>query len=384
MRKRFVLPILTLLLLTGCAARQADAQFLGYTSPQTTQQNALVAVTTPTTFNVTNVGQNIHFLSYTKTGTILTLDLRLEGSNDGVNFFPISDDALDILTTSGVLYAVGYYPVVRVNLVGISGGGSVTASYTGTSGSSSPPTGNTYTTGLQVRKVVFTNAAMNANQLATILAPFNSSSGFLFLISNGGSFPTGSTVAVSTVIANSGIATVLPSTSLTTTTSLLVPVTSGPATSVSISYISGGASANTFSGYYIFSPANAFVDPCQSPATAKSSVPINITTAATTQLVALQTFQTIYVCGVTMTIAPSGTTADTITFEYGTSGSCAGGTTALTGALGAGDLTTTTGVVPISFADPGTSFKTPPSNAVCALTAGTTVNIQGFMTYVQQ
>jgi hypothetical protein len=124
-------------------------------------------------------------------------------------------------------------------------------------------------------------------------------------------------------------------------------------------------------------------DPCGTTVL-KSSVPINVVTATTTQLVALTVGQSIYVCGATFTIAPSGTTADTATFEFGTGASCGTGTTALTGALGAGDLTTATGVAVVTFSDPQTTMTAPSGNALCLLSAGTTVNIQGILQFVKQ
>ncbi len=253
---KFLLSLGTLFFLTtACAPRRAQAQFIGYTSPQTVQIVALNAVNAPTTATVPNIGQNMHFLSYTRSGTVNIFALRLEGSNDGTNFFPISDDAFDVPISAGVIYAVGYYPVVRVNLLAIVGGGTITASYSGTSGSSSPPTGNTYTTGLQSRKLVFSRASQGTTASATILTPYNSSGGSVFISSTqGANFPAGSTINVGTVIANSGLNFPLPSTSLTGVSSALLPVAFDPSSSVTVTYTSGGASANDFSVWYLFTP----------------------------------------------------------------------------------------------------------------------------------
>lgn len=127
-------------------------------------------------------------------------------------------------------------------------------------------------------------------------------------------------------------------------------------------------------------------DPCQVPGVLKSSVAVNLTTATTTQLVALIANQKIYVCGFVGTIAPSATVADTLAFEFGTGASCGTGTTLLTGTFGNGEVpaANTTAPVPITFADPGTTFSTPAGTALCALTAGTVVNVQGVLTFVQQ
>lgn len=129
--------------------------------------------------------------------------------------------------------------------------------------------------------------------------------------------------------------------------------------------------------------AQSAIDPCASSAVAKSSVPIAVTSATTTQLVAISGTTQIFVCGVSMTIAPSATSADTALFEYGTSTNCTG-THALTGTFGNGDLTSAAGVAPIQIGFGGSAFVVPSANGLCLVSAGTAVSIQGVLTYVQQ
>lgn len=131
--------------------------------------------------------------------------------------------------------------------------------------------------------------------------------------------------------------------------------------------------------------SDQYVDPCQSPNVAKSSVPINLTAAAgTTSLVAVSGATVVYVCGISFTIAPSATTADSILFEYGTGAACTS-PVALTGTFGSGDVTTSAPLVTVNYGGAGsTIFKSAASNGICALTAGSVINIQGVMTYVQQ
>src|SRR5712664_1877979 len=132
--------------------------------------------------------------------------------------------------------------------------------------------------------------------------------------------------------------------------------------------------------------SDQYVDPCQSPNIAKSSVPINLTAAAgTTALVAVSGSTVVYVCGVAFTIAPSATTADSVLFEYGSGTACATSPVALTGTFGSGDLTTSAPLVTVNYGGAGsTIFKSAASNGICALTTGSVINIQGVMTYVQQ
>jgi hypothetical protein len=129
--------------------------------------------------------------------------------------------------------------------------------------------------------------------------------------------------------------------------------------------------------------SNLILDPCLSPAVAKSSAAINITTATTTSLVAVSGTTSVYVCGFALTISEVATTANTLQFEYGTGASCTS-PTVLTGAFGAGGVLAATPLAITEYAG-STMFKAPSGNGVCALTAiGATGTFQGVLTYVQQ
>lgn len=366
--------VIAALLLLFLLAAPARAQFLGYTSPQTTQQVALNAAAGATTFNVQNIGQNMHFLSYTRTGTVNLLDLRIEGSNDGATFFPISDDAVDVTTTSGVLFAVGYYPVVRVNLAAIAGGGTITANYTGTSGASSPPTGNSYTGSLQGKKVVFSNLPMNANQNTTLLTLNNNTAGFLFVVGTA-AFPAGSSISINSQIGNAGLTFALPGASLTGLTQVLLPVSSSPATAANIIYTSGGASANTFTAYYIFAPPSPNNDPCASPAANKSSVQIAAAAAATTKIITEVAAEITYVCGYQ---AAQAATAGTVQWTSGTGATCGTNTVTNSGAI------PVTAGQPFTYGPGSTLFSTARGAAVCLTATGAGGTVNGVITFVQQ
>lgn len=243
-----------LIALLGCSARPARAQFLGYTSPQTVQATPLSAVTSPTTVNLTNLGQNVHYLSYTVSGVISLLDIRLEASINGSTFFSISEDATDFgtfATGSGAVYAIGYYPIIRVNLVAIAGGGNITATYTGTSSTSGSPLGS-YNPSQSVRRVVFSNLPANVNQTAVITAPFASTLGYILLTTTaGGAMPAGSTLSVTNSIGNTGVSIPLNQ-SLSTAATQAMAVAAAPTTNVTVSYVSGGASAQNLNVWYVF------------------------------------------------------------------------------------------------------------------------------------
>ena len=123
-------------------------------------------------------------------------------------------------------------------------------------------------------------------------------------------------------------------------------------------------------------------DPCMSGA--KTSVAINVKSATTTSLVAVSGSTSIYVCGFSFSIAPSATSADSAELEYGTSTACTG-THALTGVFGDGDLTSATSPIVVSYGGSGAMVtSTPGSQGLCLVTAGTAVDVQGVLTYIQQ
>lgn len=106
---------------------------------------------------------------------------------------------------------------------------------------------------------------------------------------------------------------------------------------------------------------------------ANASVAINISTATTTQLIALSAGRAIYVTGWDVVAGGAGN----ITLEYGTGTACATGTTVLTGAYNLaanGGLARGTGIGPILFV--------PAGDALCALTSAA-VQYSGAVSYAQ-
>jgi len=106
---------------------------------------------------------------------------------------------------------------------------------------------------------------------------------------------------------------------------------------------------------------------------ADTSAAINISTATTTQLVALSSGKKIYVTAWDVIAGGTGN----ITLEYGTGSTCGTGTTALTGAYpltAQAGLTKGNGLAPI--------FIVPASNALCALTSAA-VQMSGSVSYTQ-
>ena len=141
--------------------------------------------------------------------------------------------------------------------------------------------------------------------------------------------------------------------------------TGGSSPSVTINWL---ATANT-------APSSTNIagstDPCQNSGVVKSNVVVNIGSATTTQLVALSSTASVYVCSFYGTAVVG--TAATYTWEYGTGSSCGTGTTALTGAMVGGGFLNVLG-----------EFHTPVGQALCVVTGGTSPSYQGVLTYVQQ
>lgn len=247
--------ICALLLLFLIAPVCGHSQFIGYSSPQGVVAKPFNAVTTSqTSAIIQNLGQTIHFLNYSVAGSATLIQIRLEGSYDNSTFFPISDDATDL--GQGQILAIGYYPYVRANLLqcgGCGGAVTLTANYSGVSSSPGNPFG-LYNPSQQIRKVVFANASEGTTATVTgLVAPYGSSAGILIMFFSVAP-PANSTVSVTAHVGGS-TATVLDATALPLNSSpeaFFLPAS--PATTLDVTYTSGGASANTFSLFYLFYP----------------------------------------------------------------------------------------------------------------------------------
>lgn len=111
-----------------------------------------------------------------------------------------------------------------------------------------------------------------------------------------------------------------------------------------------------------------------------SSVVINQSSAATTQLVALISGKRVYVCSALVNQVGAAT-PPTFKFVYGTGSNCGTGTTDLTGVITGGGASTATNV---QFGGNGLGyvFATPASQALC-ITTTTTQAQKGLLSYTQ-
>ncbi len=252
----------TLLLLIGCAPRRAQAQFIGYTAPQTNSQSLatnLACTGALQNFPVSNFGQVSHIAQMTAVGAGVTqLNMVLQGSTDGVTFTNISD-ALTILNLGtfkvGGVYANGYYTVVRVqvNCSPVAGGSTFSLAYSGVAGGSYPPLGSFLQSTIE-KDIYGASAGSNSPALPFASTPYGSSAGQLLVLSGGG-VPTGSTVTFKCGDSSGSSLNVSLTFSLSTTAGALqafnVPPT--PCVAYTIQYLSGGASGSSVTVQYFFS-----------------------------------------------------------------------------------------------------------------------------------
>lgn len=129
------------------------------------------------------------------------------------------------------------------------------------------------------------------------------------------------------------------------------------------------AGSNVIGGTYGFQNSAGMVLP---PA-ADASAAINVSTATTTQLVALSSGKKIYVSAIDVIAAGTGN----ITFVYGTGSNCGTGTTSLTGAY---NLTAQAGISKGNGL--GAVLVVPASNALCVTTSAA-VQMSGAVAYAQ-
>lgn len=107
--------------------------------------------------------------------------------------------------------------------------------------------------------------------------------------------------------------------------------------------------------------------------TCPNSAVVNVTAAATTQIVALSASTQIRVCSIAISMSAAGTAK----FLYGTGANCATGPVDLTAAM-----TLATGTpLELSASAGGSLLRTASSNALCV--AAVTGNVVGFITYAQ-
>jgi hypothetical protein len=178
--------------------------------------------------------------------------------------------------------------------------------------------------------------------------------------------PAGAATSALQTTANTSLSTIA------TNTSSPIPIGANVIGKVGIDQTTPGTTNGVVVNAGTNTIGNIGVDPSAGKGT-PSSVAINVSTATTTQLVAISGSTAIYVTAYDVISGGTGN----ITFEYGTGASCGTGTTALTGPY---NLTAQTGLAKGNGA--AMVLKVPAGNALCVLTSAA-VQMSGSVTFQQ-
>jgi len=398
--------ILAAALLALAAVSPARAQFLGYIANQSTQQNVFSAASCSSTLNsalLSNIGQVGHAVYYSITSGGANVQVAIQASANNANWFQISNNAP---TQPNIITGTGAYPYLRVQVTGGGAGCTITANYSGSSVATTVSLTGSNAQFMYLFTPFSGAAAGTTANSANISAPYGNAAGYLVVSYLGGAGPSGSTLAIEAIDGPTGTTNAVASYTLATAsaTAQVFPVPGYAGNTFYLAYTSGGTSTATFTVSYYFTypgqgPANssspayvnivgpnplpvsfssAVSDPCQSSGAAKLSAPISISTATTTQLVALSSGKVIFPCSIALEASAAGGTL-TAQFEYGTSASCSSGAANLTGVMTFNNQTE-----PFEPAGGFTIWSIPASDALCVVTTGTFTSLSGYLTYVQQ
>lgn len=362
--RRLLLAVLLALVWVPCAS----AQFLGFTSPQTITQTAFSAepcANAPTSFTVRNIGQSVHYLVYSTSGTVNSLEIQIEGSQDNVTYYRMSDTGTG--TSSGAVFASFYNTYIRVRLVACSGTGTVSAIYSGTSVATGSPVG---LFGLQYSKELANDVAANATATSNVPLPRGGTGGVLYLTFSDATCAS-STLALTAGPDPTQQITLLAATALSATANtqaFTIPAIA--ANDAVVTYTTGcGASAATYDLTYTVGDriqATATISGTAgtgaSPFACTNRAEFEFTHAGAdqTQILAVPTTAN-HICHISLSLSAS----TDLTIVEGTGSDCATGTADLTGAYQ--NITT----LALDFGW-WASLNTTGAQAVCLETSGAT------------
>jgi len=366
-------------LVAFCFPASLEAQFIGYTSPQTVTQtlfNNTNCTGVAQTAVVTNLGQTQHTLTSAQIAGVNNFQAYLEGSNDGVNFTRFSDEIDSNTFNQSIVSAAGYFAVVRAKVTcNPSSTGFFTLQYSGTSVTPGTPAG--FALGAQIDKLL-ANGASDGTSYSTpnIIPPFGNSLGTLYWFGIGAP-PAGSTLKYACNNNNGGTLTTVTLPLLIQTGTQVFPISAYSCATLSVIYTSGGASASVYAIDYLFLGPGlpATTDPCQSAGIGKSSLNFLAAAATTTQIIPGSGSTTTYVCGYQFTMA---VLAGTVQLTTGTGGACGANTVVKSGVM-----QTIIGQ-PFTFGPGASVFTAAPGSGVCMTTTGAGATAAGIINFVQQ
>jgi hypothetical protein len=228
----------------------AQAQFIGYVSPQTVQQTLasnLACTGAQQTFFPSNLGQTQHvadiiFFSGNPQKSLVEID----GIDVNGTIFRISD----VLTNqNGVLAASGYFPKLQISVTCSPGTVSFTLSYSGGSSTASVPVGGYLLA--QADKFLWSAIAGNTSPVSSnIPTPYASTAGTVIL--NWASAPATGTLTIQCNNNGTGVGSTFVFSTISATGSQAFPVPAVGCTGVTGSFNSAGAGNTSLE--YIFLP----------------------------------------------------------------------------------------------------------------------------------
>lgn len=240
-------------------ATQAHGQFIGYTSPQTVQQTVALNVActgAPQLFSVQNLGQTQHQATAQVSATTTTFTMQFLGVDNQSKTFPISEIATvqnNSPITNGVLQAVGYFPLVQIQVVCVGAGATFTVNY---SGSSSVPIFER--SGYQVSafdKYVFQGRSQTTNSSATAISSptFNTAGEIIF---NYVGAPSGALGSINVTCQSQSDSSLFSVTFATqnVTGPQIFPVAPALCPFPAVTYVAPGTPNGSFLLEYIFNP----------------------------------------------------------------------------------------------------------------------------------
>lgn len=246
------------LLFALCAA-PARAQFLGYTFPQTVTQTLTSTggcTGSNQVYNVTNLGQTVHFVSFAfgVGNTQFTIWIQGVDASSGTTIISdIGTPAPTVSSRAGVVTATGYYAQVQV-VVNCAGTGAYTLNYSGTSAST--PTAQGIALGNAVSKTITQGGSAGSNLgPGAFVPPFGSTQGYLTAAYTGAGSPSGSTLRVE-CLTPLGLSGAIQQWTLAATAGTLqiFPVAAQTCAQIQVFYGSGGTSTAAVTVFYNFTP----------------------------------------------------------------------------------------------------------------------------------
>ena len=240
----------------------AEAQFIGYESPQSVQQTLATAVGctgSAQQFKVQNLGQTHHEATLTVgIGAPTTISMQILGQDVAGLQYPLSDDAQGIPSSPSTTMKIsgdGYAPIVLVQVTCSPTSSNFTLSYTGTSSASTPAEGATLES--QVGKIIFQGPSAGATIQKQFQTPYGNSSGTLLFIF-GPAGPAGSSASLGCVSA-SGAITQTWTFNLATTASAaqIFQLPNAPCIYLYATYTAGGSSTSAFTWEQLFAQPGA-------------------------------------------------------------------------------------------------------------------------------